>query len=189
MEIIAGVVFAHMGKHTPLLLIKKDCIPEIVEKYIKAVKFLPKETPKPPFMHGFILGDVEQISYCTQVEINKLLSIDHHIMEVEMKKMMKKMKKMMKKMEEEHEMNHKHNEDHEDHGLIHHFMKVMMSKMNMDMEGMEHMEHMCHKEHEEDMHHCMMEGDENMHHLMTNHHHHKNSNKLKGCHEDTKHHC
>ncbi|WP_291572943.1 cell wall-binding repeat-containing protein [Clostridium sp. UBA4548] len=171
MEIIAGVVFAHMGKHTPLLLIKKDCIPEIVEKYIKAVKFSPKETPKPPFMHGFILGDVEQISYCTQVEINKFLSIDHHIMEVEMKKMMMKMK-------EEHEMDHKHHEDHE---IIHHFMKVMMTKMNMGMEGMEqmeHMNHMCHKDHEEDM-----------HHLMTKHHHHKNSNKLKGCHEDMKHYC
>lgn len=179
MEIIAGVVFAHMGKHTPLLLIKKDCIPEIVEKYIKAVKFLPKEMPKPPFMHGFILGDVEQISYCTQVEINKLLSIDHHIMEVEMKK-------MIKKMEEEHGMDHKH---HEDHGLIHYFMKVMMSKMDMDMEDMEHMNHMCHKDHEEDMHHCMMEEHENMHHPMTNHHHHKNSNKLKGCHKDMKHHC
>lgn len=182
MEIIAGVIFAHMGKHTPLLLIKKDCIPEIVEKYIKAVKVLPKETPKPPFMHGFILGDVEQISYCTQVEINKLLSIDHHIMEVEMKKMMMKMK-------EEQEMDHKHHEDHE---LIHHFMKVMMSKMNMDMEEMEHMDHMnhmVHKEHEEDMHHCMMEEHENMNHLMVKYHYHKNNNKLKDSHKNTKQHC
>lgn len=182
MEIIAGVIFAHMGKHTPLLLTKKDCIPEIVEKYIDAVKFIPKDMPKPPFMHGFILGDVEQITYCTQVEINKLLSIDHHIMEVEMKK-------MMNKMEEEHEMDHKHHEDHE---LIHYFMKVMMSKMNMDMEGMEHMDHMnhmVHKEHEEDMHHCMMEEHGSMNHLMINHQYHKNNNKLKVSHKDTKHHC
>jgi putative cell wall-binding protein len=80
-QIISSVLFAHMGKHTPLLLIKEDSIPESVEKYIKDVKpESPKDMPKPPFMHGFILGCINQIAYPTQVDIEKLLSIDHEMM-------------------------------------------------------------------------------------------------------------
>jgi hypothetical protein len=80
-QIITSVLFAHMGKHTPLLLIKEDHVPRVVEKYIKEVKpEPPKDMPKPPFMHGFILGCINQISYPTQVDIEKLLSIDHEMM-------------------------------------------------------------------------------------------------------------
>ena len=78
---IGGVSFAHMGKHTPLLLIKKDMIPSVVEGYIKLIKPIPpKGMPRPPFMHGFILGDTNNISYNVQVMIEDNLSIDNTMM-------------------------------------------------------------------------------------------------------------
>jgi putative cell wall-binding protein len=81
MEIIAGVLFAHMGKHTPHLLIRKDTIPLVVGKYIKSVKpMAPKDMPRPPFMHGFILGNIKNISYEAQINIEDILSIDHEMM-------------------------------------------------------------------------------------------------------------
>jgi hypothetical protein len=77
MEAISGALFAHMGKHTPLLLTKKDMVPSEVEQYIKSVKPIPpKDMPRPPFMHGFILGDTTSISYDAQVMIEDILSID-----------------------------------------------------------------------------------------------------------------
>ncbi|WP_411682844.1 hypothetical protein [Clostridium thailandense] len=49
MDVIAGVPFAHMGKHTPLLLTKNNMVPSVVEKYIKSVKPMPpKNMPRPP---------------------------------------------------------------------------------------------------------------------------------------------
>ena len=49
-----------------------------MERYIKSVKPMPhKDMPRPPFMHGFILGCTEDISYNSQVIIEDILSIDH----------------------------------------------------------------------------------------------------------------
>lgn len=84
MDIIAGVLFAHMGKHTPLLLTANNMVPPIAEKYIKSVKPIPqKKIPSPPFMHGFILGDMSSITYPTQVMIESMLSIDHEMMNMD----------------------------------------------------------------------------------------------------------
>lgn len=83
MEAVAGVLFAHMGKHTPLLLTEKDMLPTVVEDYIKSIKPMPpKDMPRPPFMHGFILGDTSYITYPSQVMIESILSIDHEMMEM-----------------------------------------------------------------------------------------------------------
>jgi hypothetical protein len=80
MKIIAGALFAHMGKHTPLLLIKKNSMPEVVRKYIKSVQPIPpQDMPMPPFMHGFILGCTENINYDTQVIIEDILSMDYEM--------------------------------------------------------------------------------------------------------------
>lgn len=80
MDIIAAVVFAHMGKHTPLLLTRNSFVPPEVARYIKAVKPLPsKDMPRPPFMHGFILGDTSYITYQAQLTTEELLSIDHEM--------------------------------------------------------------------------------------------------------------
>jgi putative cell wall-binding protein len=84
METVAAVLFAHMGKHTPLLLTRNDMLPSIVEEYIKSVKPLPpKDMPRPPFMHGFIIGDVTNINQFTQVMIEDILSIDYEMMGME----------------------------------------------------------------------------------------------------------
>ncbi|NMM64476.1 cell wall-binding repeat-containing protein [Clostridium sp. P21] len=83
-DIIAGVSLAHMGKHTPLLLTGNNMIPSVVEKYIKSIKPIPpKDMPRPPFMHGFILGDISYITYPAQVMIDKTLSIDHELMSMD----------------------------------------------------------------------------------------------------------
>ncbi|KZL91464.1 hypothetical protein [Clostridium magnum] len=84
MDTIAGVSFAHIGKHTPLLLTGNNMVPSVVEEYIKSVKPIPpKDMPRPPFMHGFILGDISYITYPAQVMINKILSIDHEMMSMD----------------------------------------------------------------------------------------------------------
>jgi putative cell wall-binding protein len=81
MDIIAAVIFAHMGKHTPLLLVRNDMIPPAADRYIKSIKPMPpKDMPRPPFMHGFILGDTSYITYPVQLMIEELLSIDSEMM-------------------------------------------------------------------------------------------------------------
>lgn len=81
METIASLVFSHMGKHTPLLLVENNGIPHVVKEYIKSVKPIPpKKMPRPPFMHGFIIGDSRNISYDNQLMIEEVLSIDKEIM-------------------------------------------------------------------------------------------------------------
>ena len=83
MAIIGGTPFSHMGKHTPLLLIEKDIVPSVVTGYIKSVKPIPpKDMPRPPFMHGFILGDTNIISYTSQLMIEDSLSIDTTMMDM-----------------------------------------------------------------------------------------------------------
>lgn len=51
----AGALLAHLGKHTPILLLEGASVPDVVADYLASVN--PKQTdpPKPPFMHGFIL--------------------------------------------------------------------------------------------------------------------------------------
>ncbi|MEQ8156072.1 MAG: cell wall-binding repeat-containing protein [Clostridiaceae bacterium] len=84
MNIIAGVLFSHMGKHTPLLLTKSNSVPDEVKNYIKSVKPIPpKKMPRPPFMHGYILGDTSKISYSEQVKLEDILSIDPEIMDMD----------------------------------------------------------------------------------------------------------
>ena len=72
----AGSIFAHLGKHSPTLVIKKDELPEVTYQYIESVKPIPKEEPAPPYMHGWIIGCDNDISYSTQIDIEKALSID-----------------------------------------------------------------------------------------------------------------
>ncbi len=80
-QVIPSVVFAHMGKHTPLLIIEANAVPAPVEKYINEVRPKPpKGMPKPPFMHGYIIGCTNQISYSAQVHLDSLLSIEHEMM-------------------------------------------------------------------------------------------------------------
>jgi hypothetical protein len=76
---VGGLALAHHGKHTPLLLIKPEEIPEVVSEYLHFLN-PPIKKPKPPFMHGFILGSEENISFETQIKIEEhlILKIKDH---------------------------------------------------------------------------------------------------------------
>lgn len=141
MEIISGVLFAHMGKHTPLLLTKKDKIPSVVKKYIKLVKPI-MDMPIPPFMHGFILGGTKSISYNAQVMIEEVLSIDHEMMEMEHDNHDSDCMHMNHIMEMEHE---KHDSDHM-HPMCH--IGHMMEMKHDDEHDSDHMHQMYHNEDE-----------------------------------------
>lgn len=159
MEIIAGVLFAHMGKHTPLLLTKKDKIPSVVKKYIKLVKpMVPMDMPMPPFMHGFILGGTKSIYYNAQIMIEEVLSIDHEMMEMEHNNHDSDCMHM-KHMEMKHD---EHDSDH-----MHHMCNEMhMMEMEHDDEhDLDHMHHMCHEMHMMEMEHDDKYDSDNMHHM------------------------
>lgn len=70
---LSACIFAHLAKHTPLLYIEPDGVPEIVKHFILSVHPLEKHPPKPPFMHGFILGGPERITHKAQVELEEVL--------------------------------------------------------------------------------------------------------------------
>ncbi len=67
-----GNALSHMGKHSPLLVIRPDTAPEVVREYIMAVNPMHPE-PKPPFMHGFIVGTNGSIACPLQLELDRLL--------------------------------------------------------------------------------------------------------------------
>ncbi|MCX7922280.1 MAG: cell wall-binding repeat-containing protein [Clostridia bacterium] len=72
----SGSLFAHLGKHTPILVVSRDRLPNVTKNYIESVKPEPKSEPHPPFMHGWVVGCENVISSKTQLEIEKALSID-----------------------------------------------------------------------------------------------------------------
>ncbi len=72
----SGSLFAHLGKHTPILVVSKDRLPETTQNYIESVKPIPAPEPHPPFMHGWVIGCEDVISLRTQLEIERALSID-----------------------------------------------------------------------------------------------------------------
>ena len=171
MEITAGVLFAHMGKHTPLLLTKKDKVPTVVERYIKSVKPMPpKDMPRPPFMHGFILGCTEDISYDSQVIIEDILSIDHEMMEMD-HEMMKMDHNMMMEMDDQmmgmmdHKMMDMNQKDtmmmHDSDKMYIHHIHHQNDMMNMEHE-MDDLDHMHCPNHMMDMKH-MMDNSDQMH--------------------------
>lgn len=80
---VAASSFAHQGKHTPLLLVGPESIPDSVTDYLKYLK--PPITsmhPMPPFMHGYILGTQDVISYDIQAQIELALKIDEQLPKV-----------------------------------------------------------------------------------------------------------
>ncbi len=175
MDIIAGVLFAHMGKHTPSLLVGKDRTPEVVERYVKSVKpMLPKDMPKPPFMHGFILGSTQNISYKEQIMIEEMLSIDHEMMDMD-----HNMMEMHHKM-----MNTKHEMYDGKMGMdcdMNKMMSMNHPMMNMEpgkhcsscmhMDNMNQQGKMMKMEHEmTDMHDKMMGMEDDMSKMMNMHH-------------------
>lgn len=72
----ASSAFGHLGKHTPILTIDPNYLPDITRSYIESIKPIPPEEPRPPFMHGWIIGCNNIISYDAQIQIEMALSID-----------------------------------------------------------------------------------------------------------------
>ncbi|HHY33655.1 MAG TPA: LysM peptidoglycan-binding domain-containing protein [Firmicutes bacterium] len=74
-DAISGAILAHMGKHTPLLFCRRDDLPAVVRDYLLRIN--PAQgRPEPPFMHAFIVGDLDAISASVQLEIDETISID-----------------------------------------------------------------------------------------------------------------
>jgi len=73
---VSGSLFAHLGKHTPILVVSKNKLPGITYNYIESVKPIPSPEPHPPFMHGWVIGCEDTISTKTQLEIERALSVD-----------------------------------------------------------------------------------------------------------------
>lgn len=74
---LAGVNFAHLGKHTPLLTIEPNQVPAVTSDYLRFLKPPFRMPPMPPFMHGFLLGTEEVISYTTQAQIEETIQFPH----------------------------------------------------------------------------------------------------------------
>lgn len=72
-ENIASCILAHLGKHTPLLYTEPQRLPEITKDYVLSLNPGESKPPKPPFMHGFILGYFDKISKNAQVDMEKAL--------------------------------------------------------------------------------------------------------------------
>ncbi|MDC3413866.1 cell wall-binding repeat-containing protein [Aquibacillus sp. 3ASR75-11] len=70
---LSGILFAHIGKHTPLLLIEPHKIPTVVGEYLLTLNPIKPRPPAPPFMHGIILGGHKDIMYDTQVKLEEHL--------------------------------------------------------------------------------------------------------------------
>lgn len=69
---VCSSILAHTGKHAPMLLINKDNVPNEIKTYINSVN--PSTgMAKPPFMHGYIAGGTDVISYNTQIELDSYL--------------------------------------------------------------------------------------------------------------------
>lgn len=77
---VSGALFAHLGKHTPILVVSRDRLPDVTKNYIESVKPKPGPEPHPPFMHGWVVGCENVLSSKAQLEIERALSIDENHM-------------------------------------------------------------------------------------------------------------
>ncbi|EEG77907.1 cell wall-binding repeat-containing protein [Dethiobacter alkaliphilus] len=77
--LVSSASLAHLGKHTPFLFVNRDSVPEATMQYIMQVN--PQSGDRPPFMHGFIIGNKNVISIPVQNELHLGLSVDleHHM--------------------------------------------------------------------------------------------------------------
>lgn len=72
---LSACIFAHLGKHSPLLFVERDYLPMHTKQYVLSLNPEEKHPPKPPFMHGYVLDDLYNITQKTQVELEKILNL------------------------------------------------------------------------------------------------------------------
>lgn len=70
---LSACIFAHLGKHSSLLFIEPDMVPDEIKSYVLSLNPMETHPPKPPYMHGYILGGFDRISYRAQIELEKIL--------------------------------------------------------------------------------------------------------------------
>jgi hypothetical protein len=73
-----SATLAHLGKHAPILTIDPNYLPNITKEYLESIRPIPPSEPRPPFMHGWLIGCNNIISYEAQLQIESTLSIDMH---------------------------------------------------------------------------------------------------------------
>lgn len=69
---VNGNPLSHLGKHAPLLFVSTHAVPSIVMNYILSVNPRHLE-PKPPFMHGFLIGRTCDMDCPVQWRLDRLL--------------------------------------------------------------------------------------------------------------------
>lgn len=73
---LAAAPFSHLGKHAPLLITKKEQLPDPVKEYLLSVRPLFDKSPtEGPYNHAWLLGSEETILRDTQGEIDNALEI------------------------------------------------------------------------------------------------------------------
>ncbi|KEK23817.1 cell wall-binding repeat-containing protein [Bacillus gaemokensis] len=74
--VIAGAPFSHMGKHAPVLLLDKGNVSQPIYDLLATIQPKFKDDPTlGPYNHGFLLGNIENISFETQGILDEKLEI------------------------------------------------------------------------------------------------------------------
>lgn len=77
LAIFSGL-FSHLGKHAPLLLTEHSQIPKSIMKYLQYLNPAREGSTQPPYMHGYVFGNFDAISYQTQVNIEETIILREH---------------------------------------------------------------------------------------------------------------
>jgi len=78
-HIVSSVLFAHLGKHTPLLIVDNNNLPDVIRDYVLSVNPQKAMPHMPPYMHSYILGSFSDISHNTQVAIEEVMDVQAHM--------------------------------------------------------------------------------------------------------------
>lgn len=74
-HLVSSVLFAHLSKHTPLLIVDRNFLPDPVRDYVLSVNPQKQMAHLPPYMHSYILGSFTDISQETQIEIESVMDV------------------------------------------------------------------------------------------------------------------
>ena len=70
---IPAAVLGHMGKHGPILLVRRGVVPRPVRDYLNMVRPFPSGPTETILNHAWIIGDTTRITWQVQREVDNLL--------------------------------------------------------------------------------------------------------------------
>lgn len=70
--------FSHLGKHAPLLLTERDQLPNVVLNYLQDLNPPRRGSTQPPYMHSYVFGNFDALTYETQVNIEEAIILREH---------------------------------------------------------------------------------------------------------------